>query len=236
MSVTQLFPHEMAHVIFRLLSPEDSLAYNSRSVDMHYFSIITDYPTAFNEGFAEHMENVARHFEENDSIRSGIEEDLKRIEESSGHAIDGFTRDFTHPFRMGFYKAGMINWYQKYEDYKRSEHAISGRVRFKNKSLALKNVEDRLSYRNAGLEEEDAVRNTVQFHSTEGAISAFFTALSLREEKNFTLSDSIFEGLCKEKLTEPDQLQIQFLKYFHVMHHYVVHNNSSTSQFSSTGT
>ena len=232
MSITQLFPHEMAHVLYRLLSPEDSLGYNSRSVDMHYFSVTTDYPTAFNEGFAEHMENVARHFEENDSIRSGIAEDLQQIEKSSRHPIEGFTRDFIYPFRIGFYKAGMINWYQKFEDYKRAEYALNGKVRYKNKSLNLKDPEDRLSYRNAGFTEEEVLRNIVQFHSTEGAISAFFTALSLREQKTGQASDSLFVGLCEAGMAEPDPLQIQFLKYFHVMHHYLVQNNSSTSQFS----
>jgi hypothetical protein len=232
MSFTQLFPHEMAHVMYRLLSREDSVANNSRSVDMHYFSIITDYPTAFNEGFAEHMENVSRHFEENDSIRAGFEKDLQQIEASSGHSIDGFTRDFIYPFRMGFYKAGMISWYQKFEDYKRAEDALSGRIRYKNKSLRLRNPEDRLTYRNAGIAQQEELRNIVQFHSTEGAISAFFTALSLREPQHTALSDSLISGLCTEKPVKLDPLQKQFLKYFHVIHHYVVRNNSCNSQFS----
>jgi len=232
MSFTQLFPHEMAHVMYRLLSREDSVANNSRSVDMHYFSIITDYPTAFNEGFAEHMENVARHFEENDSIRSGIAADLEQIERSSRHPIDGFTRDFKYPFRIGFYKAGMINWYQKFEDYKRSEYALSGQIRYKNKSLKLNDPEEMISYRNAGFPDVGELRNIVQFHATEGAISAFFTALSLRELQHANPYDSLFSDLCANEPLEPDPLQRQFLKYFHVIHHHVVRNNSSTSQFS----
>lgn len=232
MSVTQLYPHEMAHVLYRLLSPEDSLDYNSRSVDMHYFSIVTDYPTAFNEGFAEHMENVARHFEKNDSIRAGIEEDMLRIEKNSRHPIRGFTRDFLFPIRMGFYKASMVNWYQKFEDYKRAEYAINGKIRYKNKSLDLRRPEDRLSYRNAGLAQEESLRNIVQFHSTEGAISAFFTALSLRNQKSNHLPDSLFAGLLEAGLASPDPLEIQFLKYFYTLDHYLVRNNSSSSQFS----
>ena len=232
MSVTQLFPHEMAHVMYRLLSPEDSIANNSRSVDMHYFSIITDYSTAFNEGFAEHMENVARHFEKNDSIRAGIAEDLERIEKSSGHSINGFTRDFIYPFRMGYYKAGMVNWYQKYEDYKRSVYALSGKVRYINKSLRLRNPEDGLTYRNAGVGVEGEIRNRIQFHATEGAISAFFTAVTLRDHQPVIGSDILSQRICDGGLEDLDPLQLQFLKYFHVLHRYVVRNNSSTSQLS----
>jgi len=231
MSITQLFPHEMAHVMYRLLSKEDSLSNNNRSVDMHYFSLVTDYPTAFNEGFAEHMENVARNYEENDSIRAGIREDLELIRKSTPHSISGYTRDFTMPFRIGFYKAGMINWFQKFEDYKRSEYAISGKVRYKNKSLKLRDPENRLSYRNAGVAQEESIRNIVQFHSTEGAISAFFTSLSLRNLQDMYVSDSILREICDWDPSELDPLQKQFLKYFHVIHKYVVRNQSSTSQF-----
>ncbi|MGW8317052.1 MAG: ComEA family DNA-binding protein [Bacteroidales bacterium] len=231
MSVTQLFPHEMAHVMYRMLSPEDSLANNSWSVDMHYFSLTTDYPTAFNEGFAEHMENVARHFEKNESIREGIANDLQRIEKSSSRSIEGFTRDFRYPLRVGYYKAGMINWYQKYEDYKRSEHALSGKVRYKNRNLQLRDAEDGLTYRNAGVGVRNELRNIVQFHATEGAVSAFFTALSLREDVRPGISDSLFSWFCGEAEPELDHLEKQFLKYFFVLHHYVVRNNSNTSQF-----
>ena len=221
MSITQLFPHEMAHVMYNLLSAEDSLASNNRSVDMHYFSIVTDYPTAFNEGFAEHMENVARHYEKNDTILAGIQEDLDRIRETSPRAISGFTRDFLLPFRMGFYKAGMINWFQKFEDYKRSEHALSGQIRYKNGYLKYGSPENRLTYRNSGVEQQEASRNIVQFHATEGAICAFFTELSLNSTA----------GYSRHGYGGSDPLQIQFLKYFQVIHNYVDRNYSSSSQF-----
>jgi hypothetical protein len=80
--------------------------------------------------------------------------------------------------------------------------------------------------------DEGSLRNIVQFHATEGAISAFFTALSLRDPEHVRDLDSIFTGLCEAGIKDPDPLQIQFLKYFHVLHHYVVRNNSGESQFS----
>ncbi|MBT5426911.1 MAG: hypothetical protein HOK84_11995, partial [Bacteroidetes bacterium] len=49
MSFTQLYPHEMGHLLYGMLN-ESKGDETSRSVDMHYFSLRTDYSTAFNEG------------------------------------------------------------------------------------------------------------------------------------------------------------------------------------------
>jgi len=240
MSFSQLFPHEMGHVLFRLLCTEDSAENNSRSVDMHFFSLVTDYPTAFNEGFAEHIENISRLFEKNEGIKTGIQNDLEKIAASSQHAIKGFERDFIYPLRIGYYKATMLNWYQKYEDYKRHEQALSGSVRFKSASLQLSNIEDQLSYRNSGVDiKKSESRNLVQLHATEGVISSFFTNLSTSKVannyrditfyKDFLL-DSVNNMQSPEELFTP--LQNQFIKYFYVLHNYVVINNSSKSQLS----
>ena len=238
MSFSQLYPHEMGHVLFRLLCPEDTAENNSRSVDMHFFSLVTDYSTAFNEGFAEHIENISRLFEKNEGIKTGIQDDLEKIAASSQHSIKGFERDFIYPFRMGYYKATMLNWYQKYEDYKRHEQALNGTVRYKNSTLQLSNIEDQLSYRNSGVGiRKKEGRNLVQLHATEGVISSFFTNLSISNVannyqdiafyENFLL-DSININQSPEELFTP--LQNQFIKYFYVLHNYVVINNSSKSQ------
>lgn len=238
MSFTQLYPHEMGHVICHLLCPEDSAANNTRSTDVHFFSIITDYSTSFNEGFAEHIENVSRLFEKNDTIRSGIFADIERIGQSTDHSINGFERDFKFPFRMGYYKASMINWYQKYEDYKRYQSAINKSIRYKNAGMKLRGIEDQLSFRNSGVRlNRNETRNLVQMLSTEGAVNAFFTHLSssmLREhylELTFYqpfLYDTDTAALSPRELFTP--LQNQFIKYFYVMHNYVTLNNSPRSQ------
>jgi hypothetical protein len=238
MSLTQLYPHEMGHVIYRMLSPEDTAANNTRSTDIHFFSIMTDYSTAFNEGFAEHLENVARLFEKNDSIRTGIFADINRIGKASPRSIDGFEHDFKYPFRLGYYKASMINWYQKFEDYKRYALAMNGDIRFKNAELKLRSTEDQLSYRNSGVRlNRNESRNLVQMLSTEGAVCAFFTHLSastLREQYldlDFYgpfLYDSAIVTLSPNELFSP--LQNQFIKYFYVLHHFVTFNNSLRSQ------
>ncbi len=238
MSFSQLYPHEMGHVIFHLLSPEDSIENNIYSVDMHFFSLVTDYSTAFNEGFAEHIENLSRILEPNQKIKSGIQKDIEKIEGASVQAIKGFEMDYKNPFRLGYYKASMLNWYQKYEDYKRHVHALNGDIKYKNYSIQTFSIEDQLSYRNAGVKiDSDAIRNMVQLHSTEGAISSFFTHLSTSDLANNYLDISFYEDFILDStdlIQSPEMLftplQNQFIKYFFVLHNYVVVNNSSRSQ------
>ncbi len=239
MSFTQLYPHEMGHVFFHLLSPEDSISNNTKNVNMHFFSITTDYSTAFNEGFAEHIENISRTYEKNEDIKTGILADIEKIENSSKHSIKGFERDFNYPFRLGYYKASMLSWYQKYEDYKRHVHAFNGDVRYKNSRLNLLKIEDQLTFRNSGVgHNKNEKRNLVQLHSTEGAISSFFTHLTTSKLQTHFLDSTFYAPFLynanAEILESPESiftpLQNQFIKYFFVLHHHVVFNNSSKSQ------
>jgi competence ComEA-like helix-hairpin-helix protein len=240
MSFTQLYPHEMGHILVHLLCPEDSVSNNTKNVDMHFFSIITDYSTAFNEGFSEHIENVARTYETNETIKEGIIADIRKIDHSTKYFIKGFERDFKYPFRLGYYKASMLNWYQKYEDLKRHKHAFNGDIRYKNKTLKLANKEDQLTFRNSGVGlNKNEKRNLVQLHASEGAISAFFTHLSTSGLQNEYLDVDFYLPFIynynEDTLNSPElvftPLQNQFIKYFYVLHNYVVFNNSSKSQF-----
>lgn len=238
MSFTQLYPHEMGHVLFRMLSPEDSLGNNSKNVDVHFFSVITDYPTAFNEGFAEHIENVSRQFEKNREIKNGIYADIEDIGKSMDQYLMGFKRDFMWPPRLGYYKASMLFWYQKYEDYKRHVQAFSGDIRFKSAVLSLSDVEDGLTYRNSGMElDMESSRNYVQLLATEGVVSAFLTQLSTSELPRHYLEPSFYRQflLDSTSLSKPPRelfgpVKNQFLKYIHVLHNNVVVNNSRNAQ------
>jgi len=238
MSLTQLYPHEMGHVYFHLLSPEDTLANNTKSVDMHFFSVVTDYATAFNEGFAEHIENASRVFEKNEDIRQGVFADLEHVGTTTKASLGGFTRDFIYPFRLGYYKATMLFWYQKYEDYKRHVQAVSGDIRYRNHRLAASDVEDQLTYRNAGVGlDRGNLRNYVQMLATEGAVSAFFTHLTT-SDLAYRYPDASFYAQFLPDGTAPAEspgelfspMQNQFLKYFHVFHKYVVENNAQNAQ------
>ncbi len=239
MSVTQLYPHEMGHVIYGLLSSSDTSQNNYRSVDMHYFSVRTDYPIAFNEGFAEHIENVSRIFEKNETIKTGIFADIEKIKKRSEFAISGFEKDFLYPFRFGYYKMSMANWYQKYENLKRYDHVINGTVRYQNATLDIGNIEDQLTFKNTGARQNtNELLNYVQMLSTEGVISAFFTHLTNSDLKNHYLDSSFYIPFLVDttiSIKSPEKfftpLQNQFLKYFVVFHNHLCNNYSKRSQF-----
>lgn len=238
MSFTQLYPHELGHVIFNLLSPEDTINNNAKSVGVHYFPIVTDYSTAFDEGFAIHCENVARIFEKNETIKSGIFSDIDGVAKASKQSINGFERDLIYPFRLGYYRASMLVWYSGYENYRRYKQAINGDIRYKNGSLQLRCIKDRLSYHKSGVRlNKSEKRNIVQMHSTEGAVSSFFTHLSKSELPENYLDFSFYKDFLYnpgEEARSPQELfshlQNQFIKYFYVLQNYVVLNNSTKSQ------
>ncbi len=238
MSVTQLYPHEMGHVIYRLLSSADSLEGQSKNVDMHYFSIVTDYATAFNEGFSEHIENVARLNEPNPEIKEGIFADIEKVRQRSPAYIGGFEKDFRWPFRFGFYKATMLGWHQQYEDLKRYEQAMDGSVQYRNTTLPTGSAADRISFRNAGVGlQAGKVRNLPQLLATEGLVDAFFTHLSKSELQNIYLPADFYRPFLQDTsavLDSPRQfftpMQNQFLKYFTVLHQYVKVEYSNRAQ------
>jgi len=238
MSLSQLYPHEMGHVLYHLLCDEDTLEFNTKNINIHYFSIITDFSTAFNEGFSEHIENVSRYFEKNEPIRKGIANDIERIENRSKTSINGFKRDFLYKIRLGYYKVSMLVWYQQLEDYKRYVQAFNGDIRYKNESLELSSIKDWISYRNSGVRlDKNKKRNLVQLHSTEGAVSAFFTLLSTSELQNNYMPANFYKPFLPDSnmtIEKPrdffNPLQNQFVKYIYVLHKFVVENNSSKSQ------
>lgn len=238
MSLTQLYPHEMGHVFYRLLSSDSTLKEDSKTVDMHYFSVITDYGIAFDEGFAEHIENAARLFEPNDSLKEGIFADIRRAQKKQPLWIRGFKNDFQLPFRLGYYKATMVLWFQRMENLRRYEQAMDGTVRFKNASLGKGRPEDRLSFRNSGVSYQSELRNRPQAMATEGVINFFFTQVLESDlpkrylEPNFYkpfLYDTVAPVAPPSEWLSP--VQNQFLKYFVVLHNYVSVEHSDRAQW-----
>lgn len=238
MSFTQLYPHELGHIIYSMVALNEYVDPEYRNVDMHYFPVITDYSTAFNEGFAEQFENISRLTEENDSIRAGFENDVERIERYSEQCISGYIRDFCYPTRLGFYKSSVIYWFQKYEDYRRYVHATHPDIKYIYTSPDLGNIEDRLSIRNAGIMKSSRIKNSVQLMSTEGFVTTFFTQVLMSDlpfiynEMEFYrlfLPDTSIADFVPEEVFSP--MQNQFIKYFYVLHHYVSKWNSDKNQF-----
>jgi competence ComEA-like helix-hairpin-helix protein len=177
-SVTQIFPHEQAHVYMRLLTGTDPYTENSNSSDMHYFSIVTDYYKAFNEGYAESWENLSRNNEKNAEISHGIDAERLRIQKMLDKRIPGFERDYRWPFRAGFYRMAMVLWYQSYENLKRADWAEQKLAKYKSLSLSSGSPESRIMYRNSCVvPDRDRLRTLWQAAASEGVISSFFTKL-----------------------------------------------------------
>lgn len=238
MSFTQLYPHEMGHLIYDMLNPNKG-KYRSRSLDMHYFSVITDYTTAFHEGFAEHIENVSRLHEKNKAVKRGVFSDIERIKTKSVIAIDGFEKDLTYPIRLGYFKISMPLWYQKYENLKRYDHVINGKAKYLNSAPELNKLQDQLTFRNAGLRQnKNTLRNYVQALSTEGVISTFFTNLTQSEVAGHYLEADFYSPFVMDSaavLNSPNEvfspMQNQFLKYFAVFHEHMSVGETSESAF-----
>lgn len=236
-SMTQIFPHEMGHVFFSLLAPVARKDYDASSTDMHYFSVTTNYLTAFNEGFAEHIENASRLYEQNPTIKEGIEEDTRKLSDRLPRKINGLDKDFRCPLRLGYYRAGLLLWYQPFEDYKRYQWALAGTGMYRNKSLSSGNSEKNILYRNTGLGAEDRViRNSAQIASNEGIINIFFTRLLQQEMKLgfqprpfylpfFPANDTA--GFTVGKRVTP--LENYYLKIFTVLHRQMNHAAGDTS-------
>jgi Helix-hairpin-helix motif len=237
MSITQLYPHELGHIMYRLLSSSDSIEEDSKNINVHFFSLTTDYQIAFNEGFAEHLENIARLFEKDQELIEGIRADTSRIAEKSKVTIKGFNKDFKYPFRFGFYKMTMLIWYQPFEDYKRFSYSINGFSKFRNASLISTDRQNSLIYRNTGVGfNPNELRNKVQLQATEGCISTFFTMLSQTNIKDQYQPDSFYYAFqmdTSEATTAEEQftpLQNLFIKYFYILDKYVILEKSNKSQ------
>lgn len=238
MSLTQLYPHELAHCMLMLLSSNDTIGFQHYNVTMHFFSLLTDYRTAFNEGFAESMENVSRLNEKNAEIKNGIFSDIEKYKASCPDKISGFNKDMKWPFRLGYYKASMLLWYQKYEDFKRYEDAISGIVANKYSNGNLKNPADMITFRNAGIQAiENVKRNQVQLMMCEGFISSFFTSIIQSDLPDHFLQPGFYTQFLKDTtavISTPKnhftRVQNQMMKYFHVLHKHVLLEQSEQAQ------
>jgi len=237
-SITQLFPHEMGHVIqMYLCSGTTDKEPQSISPGIHYFNIITGYNTAFSEGFAEHFENVARKLEPSAEVKAGIYRDIEQKRKELPRYISGFNRDYKLPLRIGFYRAITPLWFQQLENLKRYELVENGQIKYLNSTIQSENVSNAMLYRNTGVQQDvTRLRNAAQAASTEGVVSAFFSALVLSplaleyQQPDFYrpfLSDSVLPVDVRQQISP---LHNQYMKIFRVMNGYVKTNTTGRGQ------
>jgi hypothetical protein len=230
-SITQLFPHEMGHVIqMYLCSGTTDKEPQSISPGIHYFNIITGYNTAFSEGFAEHFENVARKMEPSADVKAGIFRDIEQKQKALPRYINGFNRDFKLPMRIGFYRTIAPLWFQQLENLKRYQLVENGQIKYLNSTILSENVSNAMLYRNTGVQQDvTRLRNAAQAASTEGVVSAFFSALEYQQPDFYRpfLSDSVLPVDVRQQISP---LQNEYMKIFRVMNGYVKTNSTGRGQ------
>lgn len=226
-SDSQILPHELGHIILKYLCIPGK-EHNGASTDMHYFPIVTDYWTAFNEGFAEHFEIISHQLEQNNQIKEGIERDLEEIPQKVKKKIEGYKRDFKLPLRAGLYRASTITWFQRYEMYRRHAWVHSEKIRYQTNSIKTRSLDDKILYRNTGVSLNPEIRNYEQMLSTEGVISLFFYKLVNSEIKDHYLDKSFYDKFLpkKERLAyRPEEkfkkIENAYLKIFAVISKFV---------------
>ncbi|MCE7864337.1 MAG: hypothetical protein DYG99_12425 [Bacteroidetes bacterium CHB5] len=234
-SITQLYPHELMHVMFKLLSSgKDSI--QSFNVNMHFFSVMTDYNTAFNEGLAESMENVARLYERNDSIRTGLADQVKRVEKYVNTRGQGFIHDAHWPLRLDYYAVSMLVWYSQFEDYKRFVFARNNEETFLRPATS-RTLRHSITLRNSGVENpKQKKKNQVQCMASEGFVSTFFTHLAEGPLPTSYREPTFYKNFLEDTTQQVDPrvafspVENLFMKYFQVLHRHVSYEKSEKAQ------
>lgn len=234
-SMTQIFPHEMGHVLYYLLSQGKS---SVRSTDIHYSALTTDYRLAFDEGFAEHFERAARENEPDPVRKEQIKQDASGIQQKLENNMNGFDRDFDWPFRMGFYRAAMPFWYQSFENVRRDYDIGSGNMKYAASTKENLSVKDAIQYRNAAIHlDETKLRNPASMLATEGVIATFFDRVMRSELQEGYVEPSFYNAFLRkgESLSvQPEQvfssMHNQYMKIFAVLHRYVHLDQTQVSQ------
>lgn len=231
-SMTQIYPHEMGHIIYHLLA-KDTDTLIPAAVDIHYSTQTTDYQTAFNEGFAMHFENMARISEPDNDRRLSILTDFEEKKDFIRHKVDAYERDFSWPARMGLYRLGMLAWYQTYEDIKRFEWVSNNKIKYQNTSKIFPDPEKTLQYRNSGIQYESVLKVPQRSFATEGVIASFFSALMQSDALHYPVDSSMYAQYFGSgpSNTTIDPVVNQYMKIFYIINHHLDFTLTEKSQF-----
>lgn len=176
-SITQLFAHEMGHILLKLTS-ESLRDPKTYSMDMHYSNVITEYTTAFNEGFAEHFEIIARKYEPDSKLKNQIAEDIEIKRKKIESVLPRVKRDFNLPLRFNFYRGMSVLWFSQKEALQRNDLVLNGMCIYKNDYPLFNDAEKTILYRNMGLGQSTlSKRSLEQALSTEAVVARFFVLL-----------------------------------------------------------
>lgn len=216
----QIFNHEMGHLILSILTNKASNAKEIRSPILHYFTTLTDYHTAFDEGFAEHFQYMTLEFERNKKIKDTIESKVRRLKIELSRTMYGYERDYNWPMRMGFYASTIPVWYQKIENIRRHSFIRNNWAKMPARvATGINNPTEYIQYRNAAVWPNPAgLRNYAEAMSVEGILATFFCSVVTNDmNKNFMLPEIYRAFIPDTSVKVPQQIDIttnQYLKMF----------------------
>ncbi|MCX7711813.1 MAG: helix-hairpin-helix domain-containing protein [Clostridia bacterium] len=218
-SLTQIFPHEMGHVLVGMTVPsmkEEKMG----SLEMHNSNVITQYSTAFHEGFAEHFEIISRQFEENKELKDGIYQDMEQVRKTIGPILSKAERDFDLPLRLGYFRSTAFFWVNKAEGLRREQLPVNGEAIYKNSSRQFNDTEKTILYRKMGFKQDlSQKRSLQQCLSTESVISSFF--LRLYKENSLPMLEhysKVLEVFSKHVGKDEKPPLIQFVRGYALEH------------------
>lgn len=231
-SYTEIFPHELGHVILHLLSGEGESVIEK----VHYFCTLTDNTTAFNEGFAEHFQVISHVTEPDERIKKSVQNDLRETGVWLFRRLHGYKRDFAWPGRFGYYRASMPVWYQKLENMRRHTFVDSKLIQRPPRLTTHANPWMGILYRDAAVWPDILrFRSTEEAIATEGVVAAFFSMLLQSDLKKNYYPPQYYEAFLPNDTSfifqrEITPLRNQYLKVFTVMAKYVRMEKSQRGQ------
>lgn len=227
-SFTKIFSREMGNIIYFLLTNNNNIELPATQ-NIHFSSIITDYRTAFNEGFAIHNESIALENEANVQVKNNIINEANKKNININRFVGGYLRDFYFPIRLDYYRVTPILWYNSYEELKRIKWVKNKSYKYQVKETNFRNVEKALFYKNSGVKiDSSKLKNYQQIISTEGVVASFFYVL-VNSKLSSNYQDNSFyrnflidppDDFVAENIFTP--LENEYLKIFLVFNKYLM--------------
>jgi hypothetical protein len=175
--------HETGHMIFSVLSGGNGIHTQQIAPMFHTTAAITDRGTAFNEGFAEHLEAVMAHFTSDRSLRNFYQH--RRMTDDAGSAVQS---GFLFPISdLSNYAQNFARYQSVRDNYYSFEHACTVPDYYRIQLSPNRNFE--------------RLRNPSQLVASEGFCASFFFWLvadqleTLSTRQTEAVYRPIFEGL-----------------------------------------
>ncbi len=218
-AMDQLVPHELFHVMRRQLIGEITEGYTNQ---VHAIGVRTDRLTAFNEGFAEHLQAVAFEHPEADPTTRALANDVTRYEAVLDR-LQRYERELTA--RIAFaprLRMGFLAWYSNDEDVLRY-YAVRDNAFARERPIADRLLGEDLY--TAYLVESilpgvpsGAVKSISRMLATEGVVATLFYRWAMHAGLQGRYRDEAFYAQFRTTVANVTPLENVYLKLVHAMY------------------